>query len=382
VVPLIFPIFESTLKKGQAMKLHEICRYLEQKAPLPFQEDYDNSGLLIGDPQMDLTGALLSLDITEKVLDEAITAGCNLIIAHHPLLFRGVRKIIPGAGESDLLLKAIKNDVAIYAIHTSLDNSLNGLNGLLMRKLGVPSHRILAPRMNMLSKLVTFAPTLHAEKVRSALFTAGAGVIGNYDSCSFNQMGEGTFRAAGDANPFVGEKLQLHREPETRIEVIVPGHLLQKVIASLISSHPYEEVAYDLYPLSNPFPGAGAGAIGELPSGMRTGDFLRHLKKTFGLDFLRHTAAGKKVIKRVALCSGSGSFLIPDALAAGADAFVTADLKYHDFFAGKGELLIADIGHYESEHFVKEWLYDTVIEKFPNFACLKSKVNTNPIHYL
>jgi dinuclear metal center YbgI/SA1388 family protein len=363
------------------MKLLEIGRFLEHKVPLRFQEDYDNSGLLLGDPAMEVKGALLCLDVTPKVIDEAIGKGLNLIISHHPFIFKGLKKLVHGSEENTLVSKAIKNDIAIYAIHTNLDNARDGLNGMLMRKLGVMKYTILAPRKNMLSKLVTFSPTGHADKVKSALFSAGAGVIGNYDCCSFNLQGSGTFRASADANPFVGKKEALHVEQETRIEVIVPDHLLARVVEAMICAHPYEEVPYDIYPLSNTFPGAGAGALGDLPLNMKENDFLAHLKRSLGLKVIRHTKTGRNQVKRVALCSGSGAFLIPDAIAAGANAFVTADLKYHDFFTGAGKLLLADIGHYESEHLVKEWLYDALIEKFPNFACLKSQVNTNPIHY-
>ncbi|MEI6454701.1 MAG: Nif3-like dinuclear metal center hexameric protein [bacterium] len=363
------------------MKLQEICRFLEHKAPLRLQEDYDNSGLLVGDPAMEITGALLCLDVTPEVVDEAIGLGLNLIISHHPFIFKGLKKLVHGSAENTMISKAIKNDIAIYAIHTNLDNARNGLNGLLMRKLGVDRYSILAPRKNMLSKLVTFSPTGYAEKVKSALFAAGAGVIGNYDCCSYTLQGSGTFRASGDANPFVGNKEELHTEQEARIEVIVPDHLLPVVVEAMISAHPYEEVAYDIYPLSNAYPGAGAGVVGDLPVKLKVSEFLVHLKNSLGLKVLRHTKAARKQVKRVALCSGSGAFLIPDAIAAGADVFVTADLKYHDFFIGAGVILLADIGHYESEHLVKEWLYDALIEKFPNFACLKSQVNTNPIHY-
>ncbi len=364
------------------MKLHEISTFLERKIPLQFQEDYDNCGLLVGDPDLEVTGALLCLDITMKVMDEAIGKGMNLLISHHPILFRGLKKVVQGHRESELVIKAIKNNLAIYAIHTNLDNAAGGLNVLLMKKIGVPDPVILSPRRNALSKLVTFVPTDYAETVREAIFTAGAGVIGKYDSCSFNLPGRGTFRASSLANPYVGKKNELHVEPEIRIEAIVPSHLISQAVKAMIGAHPYEEVAYDIYPLSNAFPGLGAGVIGELDTKMRPGEFLANMKRVLGLKMIRHTRTGRNFVKKIALCTGSGSFLIPEVLAAGADAFVTSDLKYHDFFEGEGRLLLADIGHYESEHMVKEWLYDTLIEKFPNFACLKSQVITNPIHYL
>jgi len=364
------------------MKLHEITDFLEMRVPLQFREDYDNCGLLIGDPDVVVTGALLCLDITMKVIEEAVGKGLNLIISHHPILFRGVKKLVSGNGESDLVIRAIKNNLAIYALHTNLDNAPGGLNALVMKKIGVLHPEILSPARNTLSKLVTFVPVDHSDKVRDALFNAGAGVIGNYDSCSFNLPGKGTFRASSAANPFVGKKHQLHVEPEIRIEVIVPSHLLSQVVSEMLKAHPYEEVAYDIYPLSNTFQVYGSGVIGELDSKMKTGDFLSHLKKVLGLKVIRHTKSGRNFVKKIALCTGSGSFLIPDAIAAGADAFITSDLKYHDFFEGEGTILLADIDHYESEHMVKEWLHDALIEKFPNFASLKSQVITNPIHYI
>lgn len=363
------------------MKVVEICRTLEEKAPLAYQEDYDNSGLICGDPSMVVTGALLCLDITPAVMREAIQKGCNLIISHHPFIFRPMKKFPVGAPETDILTFALKNDIAIYAIHTNLDNIRDGLNLLLLKKLGIDTCSVLSPKSGSLIKLVTFCPVAHADHVRVALFEAGAGFIGNYDQCSFNSEGTGTFRPSVKTNPFVGVHDVLHKEPEMRIEVILPLQSEKKVVEALLRTHPYEEVAYDIYPLLNDFPTVGAGVIGQLEKPMEESSFLAFLREKLSLPMIRHTSLRSKPVSKVALCTGSGSFLIGDALAAGADILITADLKYHDFFIPDGKMVLADIGHYESEHWVKEWLYAELIEKFPTFALFISEIDTNPVHY-
>jgi len=363
------------------MKIADITNYLESLAPLAFQEDYDNCGLLVGDPQGECRKALLCLDVTIEVMEEAVRRDCNLVISHHPMIFKGIRRLTPGQPETALITLAIRHDIAVYTIHTNLDNILNGLNALLMSKLGVTGCRILVPRSGALVKLTVFCPVDHADRVRQAIFDAGAGQIGNYDCCSFNMAGEGTFRASEAANPFVGEKNVIHVEPEVRIEVILPGHLEKQVVDAMIAAHPYEEVAYDLYALHNKFPGAGAGLLGELGEPCGETELLMKLKEIFGIPVIRHSALCSRLVKRVAVCSGSGSFLIGAATAAGADVLLTADLKYHDFFAAGNRILLADIGHYESEKAVKEWLHAVLIRNFPTFACLISNTDTNPVNY-
>lgn len=363
------------------MILKDLCTFLENKAPLSLQEEYDNSGLLLGDPATEVSGALLCLDITEEVMDEAIGKGCNLIISHHPMVFKGLKKLVHGTSETKLLCKAIKNELAIYSIHTNLDNCLEGLNGLLMKKIGIKDYQVIRSSRGKLIKLVTFCPTEYAERIRLVLFEAGAGVIGKYDSCSFNASGQGTFRASENTNPFVGKKNVLHFENEVRIEVILPNYLRNQVVSSLLQNHPYEEVAYDLYPLENDYPETGSGAFGELSRKQSGEGFLSHLKSSLGLKIIRHSKLGPDPIKHIGICTGSGNFLIGEAVSAKLDVFVTSDLKYHDFFSAGDHLLLVDIGHYESEHWVKEWIHDMLIEKFPTFACLISQVNTNPIYY-
>lgn len=363
------------------MKIADIIRFLENISPLPLQEEYDNCGLLLGDPESEFKGALMCLDLTPGVMEEAISHNCNLVISHHPLIFKGLKKLTSGQPETGVITGAIRHNVAVYAIHTNLDNTLHGLNALVLSKIGISRYRILSPKPDLLSKLAVFCPSGHAENVRQAIFNAGAGQIGNYDCCSFNLNGEGTFRAGDQASPFVGEKNRIHVEKETRIEVVFPRYLESRVISAMLAAHPYEEVAYDLYPLRNNFPQAGAGLTGEFDEPLDEGEFLERVKLTLDIPVIRHSPFLHRPVKRVALCTGAGSFLIQAAAGSGVDAYLTSDLKYHDFFGLENKMLLADIGHYESEKWVKEWLYAALIEKFPNFAFLISEVNTNPVHY-
>jgi dinuclear metal center YbgI/SA1388 family protein len=364
------------------MKLRPILTYLEEIAPLAFQEDYDNCGLLAGDPETEIASALVCLDLTMDVVREAVNTGCNLIIAHHPFLFKGVKRLKTGDPATDMIKAVIRNDLAVYAIHTCLDNAKGGLNDYLAVKLGLSKSRILSPKEGMLFKLVTFCPLEHAGKVREAVFGAGAGVIGNYDFCSFNLEGEGTFRASASANPFVGEIDKMHTERESRIEVIVPVHRMQDAVNALIRAHPYEEVAYDIYPLSNAYPQCGSGILASLPEPLMPAEFLAMVKEKLNTGVIKHSVLTEKPLEKVAICSGSGGFLIGEAVTAGADVFLTADLKYHDFMDWGGRILLADIGHYESEQWIKDFLKEKLIEKFPTFAVLSSGLNTNPVNYL
>jgi len=364
------------------MKLKELTDFLESVAPLAFQEDYDNSGLLTGSQEQEISAALLCLDITPAIVDEAISRGCNLIISHHPFIFRGLKKIEPGKMESEILIRVIKHEIAVYAIHTNIDNARGGLNEFLCRKLGLSNIDILSKKNGMLSKLVTFCPLDYTAKVRQAMFDAGAGVIGKYDFCSYNVNGQGTFRASSDTRPFVGEKNSIHFEDETRIEVIFPNHLEERLVKALQSAHPYEEVAYDIYPLSNSFSVCGAGMTGELEKPADAVDFLEMVKYKLNVKMIRHSGLPDKKIKKIAICSGSGSFLAGAAKKAKADVLLTADVKYHDFFNADGCILLADIGHYESEQWIKDLLTERLIEKFPTFAVLSSGLNTNPVNYL
>jgi len=364
------------------MKVKAICEYLEKIAPLSLQESYDNSGFLIGNLQMEVTSALICIDITEDVINESILKKCNLIISHHPLIFGGLKRLI---GENEVqrcVAKAIKNDIAIYAAHTNFDNVLQGVSGKMADKIGLKNYQILQPKQNTLLKLITYVPKIHSFAVREALFVAGAGQIGNYDSCSFNVEGTGTFKANEKAHPFIGKTGELHTEPETRIEVILPVYLKFIVFDALLKAHPYEEPSFDFIPIVNTWNQVGAGVIGDLEIEEDELSFLNRIKLIFNVPTISHTNLLNKKIKRVALCGGSGSSLLSDAISAKADVFISADFKYHEFFDAEKQILIADIGHFESEQFTKDIFFEIITKKMPTFAVQISDSKTNPINYL
>lgn len=364
------------------MHISEITSFIESIAPLAYQESYDNAGLLVGAPTDEADSALITLDVTEAVVDEAIAGGFKLIIAHHPLIFGGIKKLNGKTELERCLIKAIKNDIAIYAAHTNLDSVMGGVNSKICEKLGLTNCQILSPIKGQLKKLVTFIPTDQAEKVQQAIFEAGAGHVGNYDSCGYTLEGIGSFRGNENSKPFVGEKGNFHTEKETRFETIFPAHLQEKIIQALLSNHPYEEVAYDIYPLDNEFPLAGMGMIGELAEPMDEMEYLQFTKNEFQSAVIRHSPLLHKKVKKIAVCGGSGSFLIRQAIRSKATVFITGDLKYHQFFEAEGKIVLADIGHFESEQFTKEVFYELLTKKFPKFAIRLSAINTNPINYL
>ncbi len=364
------------------VKIKDVTEYLESMAPRSLQEDYDNSGLITGQPGSPVKGILVTLDCTENVVDEAIEQNCNLIVAHHPILFKGLKRLTGQTYVERVIIKAIKSDIAIYAIHTNLDNVINGVNKKIADKIGLKNLSVLQPKKSTLSKLVTFIPKENAEKVIADLHEAGAGNIGNYKNCSFRLMGEGTFLPGGDAKPYQGENDKLERVDEVRVEVILPTYNEGRVLSALKKNHPYEEVAYYLSKLENTNQEIGAGMIGELAHPEEPKSFLNSLKVKMNVAVIRHTSLLEMKIKKVAICGGSGSFLLATAIAWGADAFISADFKYHEFFDADGKILIADIGHYESEQFTKELLYEFLREKFHTFAIIFSNTVTNPISYL
>ena len=364
------------------MTVREVTSILESFAPLAFQEDYDNSGLIVGDANMEVTGVLLTIDVTPQVVAEAVAGGANLIVAHHPVIFKGLKRITGKSYVEQVVVNAIKNNIAIYAAHTNIDSVQGGVSFKMAEVLGLTSTHVLSPLTGQLVKLVTFVPTEYAEAVRQAMFNAGAGVIGNYDSCSFNIQGQGSFRAGDGTNPFVGEKGKIHFEPEVRVETVVPRHILNAVVKAMVEAHPYEEVAYDVYPLDLPYKKAGLGVVGDLPEPMNTIDFVKHVKQLFRVPCVRYTNPVKDFISRVAICGGSAISLLNDAIAANADVFITADVKYHQFFDAENRIVIIDIGHFESEQFTVDIFYDLLSKKISNFAVLKSKVRTNPINYI
>lgn len=363
------------------MKVQDITSLLEKLAPPSLQEHYDNTGLLTGNSFWECTGVLISLDATEQVVLEAVKKKCNLIVAHHPIIFGGLKKITGSNYIEKTIIAAIKNDVSIYAIHTNLDNVLHGVNAKIADKLGLINRQVLLPKAGVLKKLVTFVPVSHAEQLRNALFDAGGGTIGNYSECSFNAPGEGTYKPGLGSNPFAGTVEKRHTEPEIKIEVIFPYWLENKLCKAMKQVHPYEEVAYDIINLDNVLTSTGSGLLGYLPEAMEEERLLSMLKEKFNLRVIKHTGLRGKPVKKLAVCGGAGSFLTKTALMAGADMFISADFKYHEFFDANERLVIADIGHYESEQFTIELLSEFLQEKFPTFAVLKTDVITNPVQY-
>jgi len=364
------------------MKIGEITNYLEQIAPLNYQEKYDNSGLIYGNKEQKVKQALITLDCTEEIVQEAIAKKCELIISHHPIIFKGLKKLNGKNYVERTIIKAIQNNISIYAIHTNLDNIHSGVNKKICDKLGLKNRKVLSPKSEILRKLIVFCPDSHADKLRSAICNAGAGQIGNYDNCTFNIKGEGTFKGNEKTNAFAGEKGKIHHEKEIRIEAIFPSHLQSEILAAMYQEHPYEEVAYDIIVLKNKHKNIGSGMIGYLAKPMKSDKFLKFVKKQMQTDCIRYSKSVKKEVKKIAVCGGSGSFLLAKAKEIDADVFITSDFKYHEFFDAENNLMIADIGHYESEQFTKELIQDILKENFPKFATHLSEINTNPINYL
>jgi len=363
------------------IKIKDILKEIERLAPLSLQEGYDNAGIQIGDVDQPATGALICLDVTEEIVDEAIDGNCNLIISHHPLVFKPLKSITGKNYVERCLIKACKNDVVIYAAHTNLDNTVGGVNYKLAELFGLEDVRILSPQKNCLIKMVTYVPEHTAEKLRNALFKAGAGHIGNYSSCSFNTEGQGTFLPMEDSHPYCGEIGSIHTEKEIRIETVFPAYLRSTVINSLLSVHPYEEPVYDLYMLENEWVQAGSGVIGNLPAWEDELIFMQRIKDVLHVECLKHSLLTGRKIRTVAICGGNGKFLIQQAIEAGADIFITGEAKYNDFYDVERNILLAVTGHYESEIFTKDLLFHFLLKKFPNFAVQNSIVNSNPIKY-
>lgn len=364
------------------MKVKEIINALEEFAPLANAEDFDNVGLLIGDINTEVTGILVTLDTLEKTIDNAIAQHCNLVVSFHPILFSGLKKITGKNYVERVVLKAIKNDIAIYAIHTALDNVPHGVSKGMCDALGLTNRKVLIPKKGKIKKLTTYIPEDIYDNVRTALFKAGAGTIGNYESCSFSTYGEGTFLGKPESNPTKGERGKLQVEKELQLNVTFEAHLEKAILNTLFEAHSYEEVAYEVTTLDNSNQHIGMGMLGELPEALDTPSFLKFVAHSFQAKGIRHSAELKKPIKKVAVLGGSGSFAIEAAIHSGADAFITADLKYHQFYQAENKLILVDIGHYESEQFTKNILTDFLTKKFTNFAVVLEDENTNPIKYL
>lgn len=360
----------------------QVTNHLESIAPLAYQESYDNAGLIVGDFNSEVKGVLVCLDSVEETIEEAKKQGANLIIAHHPIVFKGLKRLNGSNYVERTVISAIKNDIAIYATHTNLDSVLNGVNAMIAKKIGVKNLRILDPQKNGLKKLISYVPNAKKDEVLESLFNAGAGQIGDYSHCSFSHEGIGTFKALENADPYVGVKGQVHHEEESRIEVIFESHKQSAVVRALLEAHPYEEVAYDVLRLDNKNNQVGLGVVGELEEEIPTMDLLQEIKTKMNAGVVKYTPVVKSHVKRVAICGGSGSFLLSAAKRSGADLFLTADFKYHEFFDAEKQLVIADIGHYESEQYTSELLADFLKQKFSTFAIRISEINTNPVNYL
>ena len=364
------------------MTIKQITDQIEKLAPLSYAEDFDNVGLLVGSFQTKVKGILVTLDTLEETIDEAIEKNCNLIVSFHPIVFKGLKRFNGNNYVERVVIKAIKNDIAIYATHTALDNTYLGVSAKMAEMIGLTNTKVLIPQKGIIKKLITYVPEKDADKLRKVLFDAGAGNIGNYDQCSFNIQGKGTYRGNENSNPSVGEKGKLHVESETMISVIYEKHQEENILRSLFEYHPYEEVAYELLSLDNAHQNIGMGMVGEFEKERDIETFFKDLKQLFGLKIIRHSALCKNKIKKVAVLGGSGAFAIEQAKRAGADIFITADLKYHDFYTAENQIVLADIGHYESEQFTKNLLVDYLTKKITNFAIILSKKNTNPINYI
>ncbi|MDO6744636.1 Nif3-like dinuclear metal center hexameric protein [Tenacibaculum soleae] len=364
------------------MQIKDVTNYIEELAPLAYAEDFDNVGLLIGDYNTKVTGVLVTLDTLEETVDEAIAQNCNLIVSFHPIVFSGLKKINGNNYVERVVLKAIQNNIAIYATHTALDNVNNGVSAKMCEVLGLQNCKTLIPKKGIIKKLTTYVPIAEAENLREKLFEAGAGTIGNYDNCSFNINGKGSYRGNENSNPTIGQKGEITFTEETSISVTFDSYLEGKILQALFNTHSYEEVAYEIITLNNSNQNVGMGMIGEFSNIMDEKEFLSFVKKTFKTDCVRHSELLNKKIKKVAVLGGSGSFAIKNAIKAKADAYISADFKYHEFFSAEKKILLADVGHYESEQFTKNLLFDYLREKFSTFAIILSEKSTNPIHYI
>ncbi|MBK7787347.1 MAG: Nif3-like dinuclear metal center hexameric protein [Saprospiraceae bacterium] len=365
----------------QMTKIKDLVQFINDIAPYALQENYDNSGLITGNPDAEIAGVLVSLDCTETVIDEAIELGCNVVLSHHPIVFKGLKSLTGKNYVERTVIKAIQNNISILSCHTNLDNILNGVNGKIANKIGLINTQILAPKVGILKKLSFFVPESHLEGVSKAIHEAGAGQIGNYSDCAFRTRGTGTFTPNEKAQPFIGSTQKPSVEEEVKVEVLVPETSVKAVMAALKSSHPYEEVAYFLHALDNDHQAIGAGLVGELTEPMETEMFLDHLKKTMEVAVIKHTSLIHSHISKVALCGGAGSFLTSAAIKSGAQLFISADFKYHEFFDTEERIIIADIGHYESEKYTIDLLIELISNNFTNFALHYTKRNTNPVFY-
>lgn len=371
-----------TMLTFSPMKVAELVSFIDQLAPFAYQESYDNAGLLVGDVNEEVSGVLVSLDMTEAVVQEAIDSGCNVVIAHHPIIFKGLKRLTGVNYVERTVILAVQNKIALIATHTNLDNARFGVNQIISDKLGLKNTRILVPKENTLLKLQVYVPAEHASRLRTALAEAGAGSIGDYSACSFSSQGTGRFFPQEGAQPFIGSLNKLEEVSEEKVEVVFQQHRYKAIMNAMYAHHPYEEIAHDVIALENRDAYIGSGMIGELEEAMPVMDFLKMVKETFGCGAVRYTEPHVKIVERIAVCGGSGSFLLRNAIGAKADVFLTADFKYHEFFDAENRIIIADIGHFESEQYTSQWLIAQLKKKFTTFAVRLTNVVTNPINYL
>ena len=366
---------------SKEMRIEKIISIIEKWAPTAYAEDFDNVGLLLGNAEAECMGILITHDVTENVIEEAVEKKFNLIICFHPIIFSGLKKLTGKTYVERVVTKTIKNDIAVYAIHTALDNHKEGVSYSLAVALGLKNIQILMPQKNTLKQLITYVPKENSATLLEALYQSGAGALGNYDQCSFITEGTGSFRGNENSKPHLGKKLIREEVREVQLSLVFQKHLEGKIIQTLFENHPYEEIAYQVHPLDNTNQGIGIGSIGIFGEEITEQDFLKLVVEKLETSFIRHSALSKRKIKKVAILGGSGSFVIPTAKQKKVDALVTADLKYHDFFQAEGHILLVDGGHYETERFTKKLIYNHLIEKLPNFAIALSKSITNPVNY-
>ncbi|MBW7888510.1 MAG: Nif3-like dinuclear metal center hexameric protein [Bacteroidetes bacterium] len=365
------------------MNVSDFITAFEKVVPPAIAWKGDNVGLQIGKPENKISSILLALDVTLEVVHEAIAKKANLIVTHHPLLFHPLKRISPDSRAGAIAMKIIEHNISLYAAHTNLDSVKNGVNFALGKKLGLKNLAVLSPVKESLTKIAVFVPLTHVEAVAEAMHSAGAGMFSKYDLCSFRTKGTGTFRGMNNASPYIGKVGMTEKVEEARIEMLCEHWKLSSVLRAMIKAHPYEEVAYDIYPLENMNSEYGLGAVGTLSNALSVNEFLRYISHVLKTPSLRYTPGNKKTkIKTVALCGGSGAEFIPNALAAGAEAFITADLKYHTFQEYEDRILLIDAGHFETEHIVLDSLRN-IIQHIVGKACTiyKTKKNTNPVHY-
>jgi dinuclear metal center YbgI/SA1388 family protein len=365
--------------------IRDIADALEQWAPPGSAQSYDNVGLQVGDASRSVERAVLALDCTPAVVEEAERQGAELIITHHPLLFQPLSAVTTDDYESAVALRLAEAGIALYSAHTNLDAAPGGVSFALAKRLGLTDVGFLDGFDETLYKLATFVPADHFDAVRSALADAGAGRIGDYEACAFAHEGTGFFRPGDAANPHIGTAGgDLESADEVKLEVEVARWDLGGVLGALQDAHPYEEVAYDVYPVQQKNSRAGLGAVGRLASPESLSDFLGRVADRLDAGSLRYAGPDEATVERVAVCGGAGSDFVGQALAAGADAYVTADVKYHEFFEALGpdgvpQLAFIDAGHYETEALTEALLRDWLADRFNDVDWQRTGVRTSPM---